>query len=696
MAATSVLNSPRERRSKQKPAKKCHNWLLFVRLHRSVSTGLLNPLSKLQLSILGTGLIKINDSGEKASGIIPKKPFDLSKTKLATHIELLRKYRVLLKIEFHAACRSEGHTMRFAMKEENVAKNSKMRFIPYDYNRVVLDTLPGIPDSDYINASYVDSLNKPSAYIAAQGPIEDTVSDFWRMVWEQRSYIIVMLTKVFDMVRVMCAKYWPVEVGKTEYYAPMEVTLLAEEALAEMTIRTFRLRKRFTIKRNDRAARTLGLTTSKADEDGRIVYQLQYFNWHIHNCPFPNSLLQFRRRVRVYMEEMVPREPEPGPVVVHCSDGCGRTGTFLAIDANLEYADIDGAYDVFGFTRRMRQARRGMVESTDQYLFIYHTLQEAHQSGRTWFPLGQLSTQLKTKSQKNALTRQNEYQREYEKIVAMSTNYSIGDCAGGHRIENRLKNRNVSTVPPDNHRPYLSTFQTNDSTDYLNAVFVDGYNRAKEYIVTEWPMAHTVGDCWALIYDHNCNSVVVLGTPPDDAGHPTWWPTEKEKKRKFGPVFTVDCLSFNHYQNIKSWIFRINKKVVSLTELMSGVKGVPKMTQIFQIVCWPHGHKVPASTNALVELMNMVERWRQRSNYGPVCVISSNGRSRVGVYTAANVAIEQVVQHGEVDVFQAVKTVRRHRPHLVENMTEYKYCYDLVLHYVLHYLHHDDVHDANE
>lgn len=101
---------------------------------------------------------------------------------------------------------------------------------------------------------------------------------------------------------------------------------------------------------------------------------------------------------------------------------------------------------------------------------------------------------------------------------------------------------------------------------------------------------------------------------------------------------------------------------------MSGVKGTPKVTQFFQIVCWPHGHKVPSSTNALVELMNMVERWRQRSTYGPVCVISSNGRARVGVYCAANVAIEQVVQHGEVDVFQAVKSVRRHRPHLIENM----------------------------
>lgn len=115
-------------------------------------------------------------------------------------------------------------------------------------------------------------------------------------------------------------------------------------------------------------------------------------------------------------------------------------------------------------------------------------------------------------------------------------------------------------------------------------------------------------------------------------------------------------------------VFRINKKIISLPELMAGVKAPPKTVQLFQLTCWPMGHKVPTSTNSLVELMNMVERWRQRTDYGPVAVVSPDGRSRCGVYCAANACIEQVIQHGEVDIFQAVKTVRRHRPQLIENM----------------------------
>ena len=104
---------------------------------------------------------------------------------------------------------------------------------------------------------------------------------------------------------------------------------------------------------------------------------------------------------------------------------------------------------------------------------------------------------------------------------------------------------------------------------------------------------------------------------------------------------------------------------------MAGVKAPSKTCQLFQLMCWPQGYKVPTSTNALVELMNMVERWRQRTDYGPVVVVSQDGIGRCGVYCAANACIEQVIQHGEVDVFQAVKTVRRHRPQLVQNLVRY-------------------------
>ncbi|XP_076346371.1 receptor-type tyrosine-protein phosphatase kappa-like isoform X2 [Tachypleus tridentatus] len=576
----------------------------------------LNTVGKIHLSLLNSGLLPVTDEAKFIS-LIPKTPIELSK--FSKHLELLRKYDMLLRAEFQLATKGESHSTRHGSKPANEGKNSFKKLVPYDYNRVVLKSLPDIPNSDYINASYIDSMLKPNAYIATQGPNETTVADFWRMVWEQNTYVIVMLTKVFDFIRVMCVQYWPSELDHPESYGDIELTLLSEENLSNFVIRTVRIKK---------------------NGNEREVTQLHFTNWPSHTVPFPSALLEFRRRVRVYMDE----HPDVGPPIVHCSDGCGRTGTYLVIDTSMELMKEDGVVDVFNCTKQIRCARKGVVETLEQYKFIYEALEDTYLSGVTWFSINELSHKLKHKSRKHSTTQQNEYQKEYQKICKMVSKMSIGDCAGGHRPENRDKNRDVAIVPPDDFRPYLTSFQSNDSTDYINAVFVDGYTRSKEYIVAEWPLQKTVADLWSLVYDHDCNSVVVLCNPTPS-------------------------------------------NIVSLTELMAGVRTEPKTTQLFQITCWPNGYKVPTSTNALVELMNMVERWRQRSSYGPVVVISANGRNRSGVYCAANVVIEQVVQHGEIDVFQAVKTVRRHRPQLVENMTEYKYCYDLVWHYILHYLH---------
>lgn len=616
----------------------------------------------IRLSMLNSGLLSVEGN---ATAAVVEKPVETAH--FLKHCEQRKKYPVLLRVEFQTACKVEGHSTRHGSKMENRPKNQNRKVIPFDYNRVVLNPLPDIPDSDYVNASHVDSILKPNAYIVTQGPNERTIDDFWRLIWQSNASCIVMLTKTFDFIKVMCAQYWPGSKDKTESYGGIDVSYSHEEQLANFVIRNFRLRKSGTT-------------------EERLVLQFHYTEWPSHSCPYSNSIVEFRRRVRTSLQS---RPGGDGPMVVHCNDGGGRSGVFVAIDANLESSEEDGTYEVYSYFKKLRQARRGLIETIEQYKFVYDTLEETLHCGMSWFPVSELSSRLKQKSLRAPGCKMNEYQREYEQICKQTPRFTIGDCAGGHRADNREKNRDVLIVPPDNFRPYLTSFQGNSFTDYINAVFVDGYTRPREYIVTEWPLSTTLGDVWSTVYDHDCSAVVVLTNPPvGNSAYPAFWP-DGRRSVKYGPVFTVDHVSHNHYPNIKSWIFRINKKIISLTELMAGVKATPKTVQLFQLTCWPDGHKVPTSTNALVELMNIVERWRQRTDYGPVLVISADGRSRVGVYCAANACIEQVVQHGEVDVFQAVKNVRRHRPQLMENLTEYKYCYDLVLHYVLHYLHKD-------
>ncbi|XP_031622627.1 receptor-type tyrosine-protein phosphatase kappa isoform X1 [Contarinia nasturtii] len=645
----------------------------------SATTSLVSIPNTIKLSMLNSGLISFErvklearDENNSFSQTIPDKPIELHHfVKLC---EQRRKFRVLYKLEFQTAVKVETNSCRHALRKNNEQKNQNQKCIPYDYNRVVLDKLDGVPDSDYVNASYVDSLLKPNAYIVTQGPTEETVNDFWRMVWQENVSAIIMLTKTFDFTKVMCIQYWPPSLDKTEVYGDIHIGIVAEEQLANFQIRTFRIWKE---------------NLDGAITEERQILQFHYTEWHSHTNPFSNAVLEFRRRVRAVVGNIITANSLVGPMLVHCNDGGGRSGVYLAIDANMELAEEEDCFHVFGYLKKLRQSRKGLIENVDQYKFVYDTLEEHIKCGRTWFPVSELSERLKAKARKDTVTKMNEYQKEYAQICKQTPRFTIGDCAGGHRADNREKNRDVLCVPPDNFRPYLTSFQGNAFTDYINAVFVDGYTKPREYIVTEWPLKHTVGEFWSLVYDQECSAVVVLCQPPPNSqAYPSFWP-EKSKMEKYGPVFSVHSVSRKHYQNIKQWEYKINKKIVSLTELMAGVKAPTKVVQLFQLTCFPLGHKVPTSTNSLVALMNMVENWRAKTDYGPVCVVSPDGRSRAGVYCAANACIEQVIQHGEVDVFQAVKTVRRHRPQLIDNMTEYKYCYDLVLHYVLHYLNKD-------
>ncbi|CAL8108511.1 unnamed protein product [Orchesella dallaii] len=641
----------------------------------AASASLMSIPNAVKLSMLSSGFISINkvskEDNRMLSSSLPKKP--VNKEQFLRLCEERRKFPVLYKVEFQIACKNEAFSTRHASKASNKEKNQNQKTIPYDYNRVVLEPSKQHP-GDYVNASFVDSLLKPNAYLVCQGPLEETVCDFWRMVWQKEVSCIIMLTKTFDFIRVMCHQYWPVDIQMATNIEGFTVRIDHEERLANFYIRTM---------------------TVKLDGDpsqpARNILQFHYTEWPGHTVPFPTALLDFRRRVRQIIEQSP--EYSKGQMLVHCSDGGGRSGVFCQVDAQLELLEEDNLIDVFGFLKKLKSSRKGLLQNVEQLKFVYDTLEEYVICGKTWFPVSELSSLLKHKSMKDAHTKINEYQKEFLLICKQTPRFSIGDCAGGHRADNRDKNRDVLIIPPDNFRPYLVSFQGNTFTDYINAVFVDGYRQARGYMVTEWPQSHTISYLWSLVYDYDVSAVVVLASPEPNAHYPAFWP-EGKKSIKYGPVFTIDPLAHNSYPNIKTWIFRINKKIVSLQELMAGVKADPKTCQLFQLTCWPMEQKVPMSTNSLVELMNMVERWRAKQGMGPVVVVSPDGHSRSGVYCAANACIEQVITYGEVDIFTAVKTVRRHRPQMIENMTEYKYCYDVVLHYVLHYLNEEIKDDA--
>ncbi|XP_078584040.1 phosphatidylinositol phosphatase PTPRQ-like isoform X2 [Branchiostoma floridae x Branchiostoma japonicum] len=187
----------------------------------------------------------------------------------------------------------------------NNSKNRYTNILPYDHSRVELHPLEEDENSDYINANYIPGYRFEREFIATQGPVPFTVPDFWRMVWEQNSRVIVMLTQCWERGKAKCERYWP-EDEEPVFYGDIVVKMLSENKEDDWTCREFELAN---------------------NSHSRCVRQYQFTSWPDHGVPEDTKAsLEFVRMVRRNIGEGA------GPAVIHCSAGVGRTGTFITLD----------------------------------------------------------------------------------------------------------------------------------------------------------------------------------------------------------------------------------------------------------------------------------------------------------------------------------------------------------------------------
>eukprot|EP00051_Salpingoeca_urceolata_P029852 m.7489 g.7489 ORF g.7489 m.7489 type:complete len:438 (-) comp2950_c0_seq2:30-1343(-) len=230
----------------------------------------------------------------------------------------------------------------------NLKKNRYKDIIPFDHSRCVLAEIPGEEGSDYINASYIKGTSERCSVIAAQGPMSVTVDDFWRMVWSHHVRIIVMCCRVIEAGRQKCRKYWPA-LGSMSTFGPITVYHeKREEPTEDYMVNTFHV---------------------TCNGETRIITHFHYVTWPDHGVPrSPVSVMRMLASIR----DLQPNDDVP--IVIHCSAGCGRTGSLTAIDYTwqlLKEKGLDASFDIFETVARLRQQRLAMVQTTDQYLFVY-------------------------------------------------------------------------------------------------------------------------------------------------------------------------------------------------------------------------------------------------------------------------------------------------------------------------------------
>uniref|UniRef100_A0A7N8WTC2 protein-tyrosine-phosphatase n=1 Tax=Mastacembelus armatus TaxID=205130 RepID=A0A7N8WTC2_9TELE len=505
------------------------------------------------------------------------------------------------------------YTVKEAKKPNNSVKNRYVDILPYDYNRVQLTTGNGDQGCDYINASFIDGYKESKKYIAAQGPKDESVTDFWRMVWEQQSSIIVMVTRCEEGNRTKCAQYWPSPQRETEIFEEFIVKLSSENHCPDYTIRH------------------LSLTNKKEKNSEREVTHIQFMSWPDHGVPEdPHLLLKLRRRVNAFKNFF------SGPIVIHCSAGVGRTGTYIGIDAMMECLEAEGRVDIYGYVVRLRRQRCLMVQVESQYILIHQALVEHNQFGESEIALSELHSAVNSLKQKSSDSEPSLLEEEFERLPTFKTWRTFNT---GITEENIKKNRSSSVIPYDYNRVLLkidegyshdsdhdendeeesSDEEDEESTKYINASYIDGYWGPRAFIVAQTPLPDTMADFWLMVYQKKASTIVMLSecSVGDMESDCVYWGNDK---KVFGD-FEVEVVNTD-----------TSPTFICRTMLI-------------------HHVKVTQPPNL-------------------------NGSSRSGVFCALWNLLDSAEIEKLVDVFQVTKTLRKERQAMLFNLAQYQFLYE--------------------
>ncbi|XP_035277404.1 receptor-type tyrosine-protein phosphatase kappa isoform X8 [Anguilla anguilla] len=571
---------------------------------------------------------------------------------LLQHINLMKTSDSYgFKEEYESFFEGQSASWDVAKKEQNRTKNRYGNIIAYDHSRVILQPMEDDPSSDYINANYIDiwlyrdGYQRPSHYIATQGPVHETVYDFWRMVWQEQSACIVMVTNLVEVGRVKCYKYWP---DDAEVYGDFKVTFVEVEPLAEYVVRTFTLERR-------------------GFNELREVKQFHFTGWPDHGVPYhATGLLSFIRRVKMS------NPPSAGPIVVHCSAGAGRTGCYIVIDIMLDMAEREGVVDIYNCVKALRSRRINMVQTEEQYIFIHDAILEACLCGETVIPACEFKAAYYDMIRIDSQSNSSHLKDEFQTLNSVTPQPQPEDCSIALLPRNHEKNRFMDMLPPDRCLPFLITID-GESSNYINAALLDSYRQPAAFIVTQHPLPNTVKDFWRLVYDYGCTSLVMLNEIDLAQGCPQYWP--EEGMLRYGPV-QVECMSCSMDCDVISRLFRI----CNLTRPQEGYL----MVRQFQYLGWAAHREVPASKRSFLKLILQVDKWQEECEEGEgrTIIHCLNGGGRSGMFCAISIVCEMIKRQNVVDVFHAVKSLRNSKPNMVESPEQYRFCYDLALEYI--------------
>lgn len=588
----------------------------------------------------------------------------------ARHVKILHMdgdYRFSQEFESLKSVHLKSRSWVHSEKQENQSKNRFNNIVAYDHSRVILSLTENDPESHYINANYIDSFEKANAYIATQGPVANTISDFWRMVWEQNCTVIVMITKIIERGRHKCTMYWPSKQAKTEVHGPLRVTYLDEEAFAHYTVR------RFEVKPVEQGSH---YCQDMAEDEVKpmIVSQFHFTGWPDHGAP--DTGCEFPALSFILKSATASRDGA-GPVIVHCSAGVGRSGAYILIHSMVKRMHVTGDINVFDFLSQIRQQRNHLVQEECQYIFVHDALQHYIESG---FKLDIAADDLKDHLQilRKNLSSQSRLDLELEYLNAVQIkHYNLKQAKRGC---NMAKNRSVDYIPADSARVELFPRPREEGSDYINASYLPGFWKSQAYIATQYPLEDTTNDFWRMVWQEHCRSVVMLVSKEElqqDYYH-SYLPPSYETARFGDYEVTVDSL-----ETLGDIVVRKLR--------MAAIKDPTEYRNIqhFHFLHWPEDGN-PWSGQTILQLIRKVDSWEDEvklsakpfETIGPIVVHCNYGIGRTGVYCLLHTMYHQIARENTVSIYQVARLYNFQRPSCISTEGHYEFCYDTLVEYI--------------
>ncbi|KAL3868071.1 hypothetical protein ACJMK2_040908 [Sinanodonta woodiana] len=536
-----------------------------------------------------------------------------------------------------------------ALLPQNRSKNRYKNIYPYEDTRVILDIWDPSKENDYINACYINGFKTVHKYIAAQGPTKVILNDFWRMIWQTKCSTIVMLTNLMEEGKHKCEQYWPDE-GSAEY-GDIVVRLIQCEPFSEFTIRTLSIGKK---NRKSQGGKT----------EAHQIIQFHFTAWPDRGVPrFASSLVHFRQKICAAHT----KQQAEGPIVIHCSAGIGRTGTFLALDYLLDQAEELGYINVMKCVETIRKQRVNLVQTLGQYIFLHEALLEALTCTTLAVSTSEFQETHKKLIEMDKRTRKRMLDVEFEKLPMYVSDPAEDVYENAKNMEHRHKNRYSNILPDKNHCPFLNVY-VKGRDSYINAVFLPAYKENNIFIITQTPLENTIVDFWRMVYQFEVCSIVMLNTLSEMKEEERYW-TEDKNILEIGPFRitleskTCDGISANYIMLLH---YNDERRKVRLS----------------RATYWADGKPVPMSPTAMLKQIDLIEKWHQESGSKPIIVHCMNGAERSGLFCVIAALLERTKIEQDVAVEQIIKQMRSRRPHIIPNVDQFRFCYDAMLAYL--------------